>query len=272
MSIRLMSEVWRTDLPTVEKMVLLVIADHANDDGMEAWPSQATIAKKASVSIRTVQRAVNNLVKEGYVRMEKHRGGSATCREDRRPHRYTIKINRLRGDKETTRVKRGDSDDLDGATSTPSTGRLSRPKNLPIEPPLETPGFDLFWSIYPLKVGKKKAEQSFANAMAEVEASVIIEGAMRYAEDPNRVQQYTAHPTTWLNAGRWADAPLPDRELSKEEKSARELAEARKRAQEEKAQADQYFKDLEEQRLRSVPMPDSIRDILRKTKTPTAER
>ena len=62
MSIRLMSEVWRTDLPTVEKMVLLVIADHASDDGTEAWPSQATIAKKASISIRTVQRAVNSLV------------------------------------------------------------------------------------------------------------------------------------------------------------------------------------------------------------------
>jgi len=43
MSIRLMSDVWRTDLPTVEKMVLLVIADHANDEGTQAYPSQATI-------------------------------------------------------------------------------------------------------------------------------------------------------------------------------------------------------------------------------------
>ena len=54
MSIRLMSEVWGTKLPTVEKMVLLVIADHANDEGTEAWPPQATIATKATISVRTV--------------------------------------------------------------------------------------------------------------------------------------------------------------------------------------------------------------------------
>ena len=67
-----MAEVWRTDLPTVEKMVLLVIADHANDEGTQSYPSQATIASKSSISVRTVQRAVNNLVSEGYIRMFKH--------------------------------------------------------------------------------------------------------------------------------------------------------------------------------------------------------
>jgi DNA-binding transcriptional regulator YhcF (GntR family) len=264
MSIRLMSEVWRTNLPTVEKMVLLVIADHANDEGTEAWPSQATIAKKASVSIRTVQRSVNNLVKEGYLRMEKHRGGSATCREDRRPHRYTIRISKLRGDKETTRSERGDLHDLDGATPTPETGRLSRPKNLPNEPPLETP-FDRFWSIYPIKVGKKKAEQAFDKASSEAEIEIIIEGAIRYAEDPNRVEQYTAHPTTWLNGGRWADQPLPDRELSKEDKAARELAEARRRSEIERLETLRWQQETEEARSRAVPMPEELRKLLRKS-------
>jgi len=264
MSIRLMSEVWRTDLPTVEKMVLLVIADHANDEGTEAWPSQATIAKKASVSIRTVQRSVNNLVKEGYLRMEKHRGGSATCREDRRPHRYTIRISKLRGDRETTRIERGDSHDLDGATPTPDTGRLSRPKNLPNKPPLETP-FDRFWSIYPIKVGKKKAEQAFDKASSEADIEIIIEGAIRYAGDPNRVEQYTAHPTTWLNGGRWADQPLPDRELSKEDKAARELAEARKRTDLERLATERWKQELEEQSAKAVPMPESFRKLLHKS-------
>ena len=264
MSIRLMSEVWRTNLPTVEKMVLLVIADHANDEGTEAWPSQATIAKKASVSIRTVQRSVNSLVKEGYLRMEKHRGGSATCREDRRPHRYTIRISKLRGDKETTRKERGDFQDLDGATPTPDTGRLSRPKNLPNEPPLETP-FDRFWSIYPIKVGKKKAEQAFDKASSEVEIEIIIEGAIRYAQDPNRVEQYTAHPTTWLNGGRWADQPLPDRELSKEDKAARELAEARRKTELERLATERWKQEQEEARAKAVPMPEEFRKLLHKS-------
>lgn len=127
MSIRLMSDVWRTDLPTTEKMVLLVIADHANDEGTQSYPSQATIAEKASISIRTVQRAVNTLWEQGYVRVFKHAGGSANCREDRRPHLYQINIAKLRGDTVTARKD-------DGATLTTSTGRHSRPKNHPLEP------------------------------------------------------------------------------------------------------------------------------------------
>lgn len=261
-----MSDVWKTGLPTVEKMVLLVIADHANDDGAEAWPSQATIAKKASVSIRTVQRSVNSLVEQGYLRMEKHRGGSATCREDRRPHRYTIQLHKLRGDKETTRIKRGDFEDLDGATPTTDTGRLLRPKNLPIEPPLEPPkAFDLFWEIYPLKVGKKKAQEAFKKATSEVGIETILAGATRYAQDPNRVEAYTAHPTTWLNGGRWADQPLPERELSKEEKAARELAEARRRSEIERLETERYMAEQEELRKKAVPMPEEIRKLLRRS-------
>ena len=132
MSIRLMSDVWRTDLPTVEKMVLLVIADHANDEGTQSYPSQATMAAKASISIRTVQRAVNNLVGQGYIRMFKGAGGSADCREDRRPHLYQINIGKLRGDNVT-----GRQSDANGATLTTSTGRHSRPMNHPLEPSLE---------------------------------------------------------------------------------------------------------------------------------------
>ena len=114
MSIRLMSEVWRTNLATTEKMVLLVIADHANDEGTQSYPSQATIAQKASISIRTVQRVVNQLCALNYIRMFKHSGGSADCREDRRPHLYQINIAKLRGDTMT-----GRQDDAHGATFTP---------------------------------------------------------------------------------------------------------------------------------------------------------
>ena len=132
MSIRLMSDVWRTNLPTVEKMVLLVIADHANDEGTQSYPSQATIAAKASISVRTVQRAVNTLCAQGYIRMFKHSGGSPDCREDRRPHLYQINIGALRGDNVT-----GRQPVADGATMTTSTGRLSRPMNHPNEPSIK---------------------------------------------------------------------------------------------------------------------------------------
>lgn len=280
MSIRVMSEVWLTKLPLTEKMVLLVIADHASDDGTEAWPSQATIAKKASVSIRTVQRAVNTLVEKGFVYMQKGAGGSVNCREDRRPHKYTINLAVLRGDAQTTRKSRGDSDDLDGATITPSTGRLSRPMNLPSKPSIEPPvvllagsdengiikantPFDLFWKVYPLKVGKEAAKKAWSKAITQEDQDNIINGALQYAKDPNRHPSYTAHPSTWLNAGRWADDPLPPREVSPDEKRSLEATEARLKAERVKAESQAWFAEQEALKRQAVPMPESIKKLLR---------
>jgi hypothetical protein len=280
LSIRLMSEVWLTKLPLTEKMVLLVIADHASDDGTEAWPSQVTIGKKASISVRTVQRSVNSLVAKGYIWLQKGAGGSATCREDRRPHKYTINLSVLRGDVQTTRKPRGDFEGDDGATITPDTGRLSRPMNLPKEPSIEPPvvrtlrteegiikantPFDLFWKIYPLKVGKGAAKKAWDKALQEADQDSIINGALQYAQDPNRHPSYTAHPSTWLNAGRWADDPLPAREISPEEKKAQEVESARLKFERERKANEAWFAEQEEQRAKAVPMPESIKSLLRK--------
>lgn len=65
--------------------------------------------------------------------------------------------------------------------------------------------FDLFWRAYPLKVGRKKALSLLTSirARGEVEFPRLIEAVKAYAStaDPN----YTAHASTWLNAGRWDD-------------------------------------------------------------------
>lgn len=49
------------------RMVLLAIADCASDDGGNAWPSVATLAQKANVSVRTVQRAIKTLAAQGVI-------------------------------------------------------------------------------------------------------------------------------------------------------------------------------------------------------------
>jgi hypothetical protein len=136
--------------------------------------------------------------------------------------------------------------------------------NRTIEPSIETDRFDEFWNTYPLKVGKKKAQQAWAKALGEASAEEIISGAQRYLEDPNRSPSFTAHPTTWLNAARWGDDPLPDRILSPEEKKARELAEAQKRDTRARELAALMDMELEEQRQKAVPMPEELRAFLRK--------
>lgn len=49
-------------------IVLISLADHANPDGTSAWPSRATLADDARCSVRTVQRALNALESEGFIR------------------------------------------------------------------------------------------------------------------------------------------------------------------------------------------------------------
>ena len=252
-------------MPTVEKMVLLIIADHASDDGTEAWPSQATIAAKASISIRTVQRAVNSLVAAGYLWMEKGAGGSANCREDRRPHRYTIVIKRLRGDIESTRQERGDLEANNEATLAPTTGRQSRPMNHPNKPSNETPEFDLFWKSYPIKVGKAAAQKAWMKAIKVETPEVIIAGAIRYADDPNRHPSFTAHAATWLNAHRWNDSALPPRVLSPEERREKELAESRSKSEKERLETLRWQQELKDQAALAVPVPENLREILMKS-------
>lgn len=48
-------------------------------------------------------------------------------------------------------------------------------------------------------------------ACKKASVELIIEGAKRFASDPNRQAEFTAHASTWLNQERWTDAPLPSR-------------------------------------------------------------
>ena len=105
--------------------------------------------------------------------------------------------------------------------------------------------FNEFWSIYPRKVGKVAAQRAFQKAcMTLGDPKPILVGVTRYRDDPNRVDAFTAHPTSWLNAGRWEDEPLPVRVLSAAEQKAREEAEfAARKAREAEMRAQQQERD-----------------------------
>ena len=64
---------------------------------------------------------------------------------------------------------------------------------------------------YPRKESKGAAEKAYAKARKIATAEELIEGAIRYRDDPNREQQYTKLPATWLNAKCWEDGPLPEK-------------------------------------------------------------
>jgi len=110
--------------------------------------------------------------------------------------------------------------------------------------------FDQFWESYPLRVGKGAALKAWMKAVKRATPQIIVEGACRYASDPNRDPAFTAHPATWLNSDRWTDSPLPPKSL----RNGSQRLDQTPTALPPRFTAD----DLPQ----GVPMPENIRDLL----------
>jgi hypothetical protein len=61
-----MALVWTMELPDSQKIVLLALADSANDEG-HCWPSMRTLSIKCSKGERTIQGVVKDLVDGGHL-------------------------------------------------------------------------------------------------------------------------------------------------------------------------------------------------------------
>lgn len=201
-----------------ERLVLLAIADEADDDGTNGHPGIDRIAHKARVNKRTTMRCIDRLEAAG--RLVVHRPEVKG-----RGHFNTYVVVMAEG------VKGGTL-----APAPPEKGREkarngaqpylagTRPTD-PLTPSAtETPtradplaGFEQFWSTYPRKVAKGTARTAWPAAVkAAGGPEPILAGVARFAADPNLPrgadeQQFIPHPSTWLRSERWGDPPLPQR-------------------------------------------------------------
>lgn len=75
MSIRIMSKCWEIPLDPASKLVLLGLADHANDAGKGIYPGNARLARKVSLKVRQTQNLLAHLEGHGLIRREKYAGG-----------------------------------------------------------------------------------------------------------------------------------------------------------------------------------------------------
>ena len=84
------------DLTAVQKLVLIGIANHDGDGG--AWPSLATLATYACVSVRHVRRTIRQLEELGWISVHLQQGGNHRTRDDQRPNLFVIHRLGKRGD------------------------------------------------------------------------------------------------------------------------------------------------------------------------------
>ncbi len=85
MSVHVTSWAWKQPLVDHgQKLVLLKLADNANDDGV-CWPSQKTLAAECAMGERTVNRKIAELEASGYLVIRR--------RGKRKSNVYTLQVN-----------------------------------------------------------------------------------------------------------------------------------------------------------------------------------
>lgn len=178
-----------------KKLVYLILANHANDEGV-CWPSVDTIAAQSNLSRRQTFRRIAELRKEGLVQVKKRREQSSlynvlTCVSDADDTYVSV-----------TDVTQNRKEYKDRVTKESNTSSDTSAKS-----------FDEFWSQYPRKTAKGSARKAYATALKKVEADTLLTAlcAFPFSDDP----RYIPHPATWLNQERWSDehdqtCSLPD--------------------------------------------------------------
>ena len=75
-----MSQVWeRPDLDPYERLILLALADHADDDGV-CYPSISRLVDRTGMAERGVQKVLKRLAEKGHLSVETNAGRNGTNR------------------------------------------------------------------------------------------------------------------------------------------------------------------------------------------------
>jgi hypothetical protein len=82
----------------------------------------------------------------------------------------------------------------------------------------EVDHFETFWSEYPVKKTKKKAQQKFSKLKESVQLQIIEDVKKRKEHDQQWLSGYIPHPTTYLNGERWEDE-IDTRQVGSKNKS-----------------------------------------------------
>jgi len=194
MSVRALT--WALDQKTgspISKLVLLKLADAANDSDGQCWPSRATIAEECELSFESVKRHIKLLADQGLLEVY-HRKLSSVHSSNlyRLPFKRGVGSDRPQG----------------GVSQTPGVGS-DRPPNHNKEPELNLSPIvpEQIYDLYPLKAAKPKAIAAIKKALAKYPAKLLLEKTREFAAARNGDLEFCPMPTTWFNQERFNDEP-----------------------------------------------------------------
>lgn len=199
------------------KAILLMLANYADEQG-KCWPSQETLAAECECSVATVARWLNSFAEMGFLTRVKQYGEGGYRRADVLQLETALPVRELPITKLPSTELPNSGAKLtrhsDGAEPITEPIRSSSLRSEDARPVARNDDFELFWSLYPNKVGKRVAEKSFVSARKRVSQADLMAGLAAYVG--KRDDRPWCNPSTWLNGDRWEDQPAqrPDQSQS----------------------------------------------------------
>ena len=175
------------------KLVLAVLADRADKDTGQCWPSLARISEDTEMSPRTVMRKLAYLEDSGLI---------TRTQRDKQSTLYTIGHTDL-GSTATVTHGLGHSDLGGRVTVTHEPISKNLPENIDT---ITNSLFEDFWALYPKRVGKGQARKAFASAIKKATWEELRAGLQAYVDSQVGVDpKFIRHPSTWLSGEGWLD-------------------------------------------------------------------
>lgn len=239
MSVHYTSEVWRLVMKQGPKMVAMLLADVADDEGY-CYPGVAYLARYTCSSERAVQGHLKYLEAVGVLQRQRRR--QKTTLYWLTPDLYTGESlpPRGRSSRAVTTTSSGASRDAVKPRPADSAGLNSTPQNgvqdpqIPAINPAESApdpsrsvsngstsadawraAFDVFFSRYPWKASKQKALREWMRLTPSEQLRTDIEAGLQRAMTSEAWRReggkYVPKASNWLRDGEWADSYAPAR-------------------------------------------------------------
>lgn len=220
-----MAWAWQQPIPSTAKLVLLAIADHADDKG-KCWPGLSGIAKKCRLSQRAVISNIEQLQQLGLVQKQIRYYESGA----QRSNLYILSLKNTvidsppgegytspsEGDSPSPMIDvhpGGESDNTPGGERPSPKSSNNRSKNQhnghgDLSSPVNGSRFTEYWAILPAgkKVKRKEAEKLWKSKKLDSIADQIIADVQnRIANDDRWRRGFIPDPPTYLRQERWTD-------------------------------------------------------------------
>lgn len=206
-------QIWLNEELNWTEKLLLVEIDSLAKNG-ECFASNEHFAKFLKVSIRQVQNSLATLKEKAYIStFVIYREG--TKQVEKRiitPHEenYMTPCKEVRDPHEKNCTTPHEKNCMDNNTLVINTINNTKSKNYSPSSPQIEKEFEKLWTIYPRKIGKKKAFDSYKKArkIKKMSYETIEKGLYRYItylEQQGTDEQFIQHASTWFNQEKWLD-------------------------------------------------------------------